>query len=391
MRSVAAALLFVASTVSAQVFDLTGYVAARNVDASGRESWIDGGFGRLEPEGFEGLAHLGVDLLPANWLELHASGTQNGLIEAHATLRREIALDDVQLRAGLFFLPTSKENKDDNWASPYTIGFSTLNAWIGQEVRPLGVDLQYRHTRDSGHVLTGGATAFRGNDTMGTLLAWRGWSAGDRLAAWDETLPLPPLGSLAETGPFWRQRNDGTTPFRADLDGHTGYAARVRYSVPQRGNVQYTFVDNGGDRALYGDEYSWGTRFHLAGAEIGNPDTIVVASEAMRGETTMGLSVPYVAAEFWSAYLLISGKRGRNRWTARYEVFGTEDQDHSAAEINEESGRAWTLSWLFDATRHLRGGIELTQVTGDRAAAGQYGFDPSTTAHSFTLEARWRF
>jgi hypothetical protein len=89
--------------------------------------------------------------------------------------------------------------------------------------------------------------------------------------------------------------------------------------------------------------------------------------------------------------VLLSEKRGRNRWTARYELFGTEDQDRSAAEDNHESGRAWTLAWMFDVTQHLRAAAEYTQVTGDRAAAQQYGFDPSTTGRSVTLEARWRF
>lgn len=400
MRSLLAlTLILAASTASAQPFDLTGYLAARGVNATGPRSWLDGGFGRLEAGGedaaFIGVAHLGVDWRPSPWLELHASGAARedhaGLVEAHATLRKEFALDELQLRAGLFFLPTSKENRGDNWSSPYTIAFSALNNWIGQETRPLGADLQYRHTIRSGHAITAGATAFRGNDTMGTLLGWRGWTVGDRLSTYGETIPLPPLRSLDADGPFWRQRDDGTQPFGSDLDGHTGYSARVRYAIPQRGNLQYTYVDNGGDRALYGDQYSWQTRFHLLGAELGNPDTVVVAAEHLTGDTYMGVATPFVAAAFQSTYVLLSAKRGRNRWTARYESFSTTEEDHSAAESNDESGRAWTLAWLVDVTEHLRAAAEFTQVSGDRSAAQQYGFEPSTTGHSTTLELRWQF
>jgi hypothetical protein len=352
----AAAVLLLAT------FDLTGYVAGRHVH-----------------DDFVGRAHIGADYHPAQWLELHASGTEHGLIEAHATVRKELGLDDVQLRAGAFFLPTSRENRDDNWASPYTIGFSSLNAWIGEEVRPRGVDLQYRHVTHGGHTLAGGATAFRGNDTMGTLLGWRGWSPGDRLTAYGETRPLPALFSLADTGPFWRQRDAGTQPFGKDLDGHTGWSARVRFD-----RFQYTYVDNGGDRALYGDQYSWQTHFHLLSAEFGNPDRFVAATEYLRGETYMGLGTPFVAADFWSTYLLLSQKVGRNRFSARYELFSTVDEDHSAAEVNDESGRAWTLAYLFDVTPRLRAGAEFAQVTGHRVAQ-------DLTHHAFTLEARWRF
>jgi len=352
----AAAVLLLAT------LDLTGYAAAR------------GG-----SEDLDAHAHLGVDYAPVQWLMLHASGTEDGLIEAHATVRKEFGLDDVQLRAGQFFLPTSRENRDDNWASPYTIGFSSINAWIGEEVRPIGVDLQYRHITSGGHTLAGGVTAFRGNDTMGTLLAWRGWPHGDRLSALGETVRLPDLDTLSRDGPFGKQRDAGTQPFGSDLDGHTGWSARLRY-----GPVQYTYVDNAGDRALYGDQYSWETRFHLIGASFGNDDRLSASAEWMLGETYMGIGDPFVEAGFSSAYLLLSQKVGRNRFSARYELFSVTEEDHSAAENNSESGRAWTLTWLCDVTQHLRAGAEFLQVAGHRSAV-------DLTEHTWTVEARWKF
>jgi hypothetical protein len=342
--------------------DLTGYVA-----------------GRAGSDGPSAHAHLGVDYAPAGWLSLHASGTEDGVIEGHATVRRERGLDDIQLRAGAFFLPTSRENRDDNWASPYTLGFSALNAWIAEEVRPIGVDLQARHITSRGHTLSGGVTAFRGNDTMGTLLAWRGWSHGDRLSAVGETVELPRLPSLADDGPFHKQRDAGTQPFGSDLDGNTGWSARLRY-----GPVQYTYVDNNGDRDLHGDQYSWATRFHLIGAELGDPDRFIVISEWMRGDTYMGLGQPFVAADFQTSYLLASWRRGRQRFSARYELFSTTDRDQSAAEVNDESGRAWTLTYLFDVTPRLRAAAEFLQVAGHRG-------DTDLTAHTWMFEGRWRF
>ncbi len=400
MRVVVASLLLFASAASAQSFKVEGYVAGRAINATGPASWLEGETGRFEATGdrddFMGVAQVGVDWEPSKFLRVHVSGTARqepgelggndaGLVEAFADLHTSFGLDDLQLRAGQFFLPSSRENIDPLWASPYTINFSALNTWIGQEVRPVGVDLQYRHTTGAGHILTGGATAFRGNDTMGTLLAWRGWSVGSRLSTWDEVLPLPPLASLEDTGAFFRQRDDGTIPFERDLDGKTGYAGRLRYSVPQRGSVQYTYVDNQGDRRLYRGEYSWKTKFHLVSAEIGNPDALVFAAELMKGRTEMGVFTPYVEADFDALYVLVSDKRGRNRWTARYEIFGTDEADFTAAERNDESLRSWTLSWLFDATQNVRLGAELTQVTGHRADTT----DPD--GRTVTLEARYKF
>jgi hypothetical protein len=408
-----ASLLLFASAATAQ-FRIDGYLAGRAINATGPASWLEGDWGRFEATGERddamAVAQIGFDWEPSKFLRIHASGTARrdpeefrgdagGLVEAFVDLHKELGLDDIQLRAGYFFLPTSRENIDPLWASPYTINYSALNTWVGQEVRPVGVDLQYRHITGLGHAITAGATAFRDNDTMGTLLAWRGWSIGSRLSTYGETLPLPPLASLRDDGPFFRQNDEGTTPFTNDLDGLIGYAGRLRYAVPQRGSIQYTYVDNRGDLRLYppasGEngsiyspkaEYSWLTKFHLIGAEFGNPDTLVLAAEYMRGSTEMGVFRPsYVEANFDALYVLVSNKRGRNRWTARYEIFGTDEADFSPGEINEEDLRSWTLSWLYDLTDHVRLGGEFTQITGQRDDA------PDPDARTVTLEARYRF
>lgn len=377
------------------LLDLNGYVAMRGVNATGPASWLERGWGRLESGGDRdalfGTAQLGLDWTPNGHFDLHVSGvgrrdalgTDAGIVEAYAEARASFALDELQFRAGQFFLPTSRENRDALWTSPYTVSFSALNSWIGEEVRPVGIDVQYRHVTSRGHAITTGATAFEGNDSMGALLAWRGWAIGNRLSTYGEVLPLPPLRSLDTSFPL--QRRDGTKPFGSDLDGRPGYSARVRYAIPQRANVLYTYVDNRGDRELHRGEYAWATKFHLLGAEVGDPDRFVVAGEYVRGSTTMGRGVAFVDADFFAAYLLVSGKSGRNRLTARYELFNTEEQDFSPAETNEENGRAWTLTWMFDVKPPLRLAAELTQVVGDRADT------PDPDARSMTIEARYRF
>lgn len=385
MRSFIVAIALIATPLSAQsTFDLQGYVAARGVDATGN---------RLEAsdkDAFFGVAQLGFDWAPSRYFDVHVSGAAHdddaGVVEAFADARAVFGNDELQIRAGQFFLPSSRENKGELWTSPYSVSFSALNTWIAQEVRPIGVDLEWRHTLGSGHTLTAAATAFRGNDSMGALLGWRGWTIGNRLSTYEDVLPLPPLDTLQTF--FADQRDDGTQPFGEDLDGNTGFAARVRYSIPQRANIQYEYVDNRADRRLHHlpdkGEYAWATDFHLISAEAGNPDSVIVAAEYMTGSTGMGFAPGFVQADFYATYLLISEKIGRTRWTARYELFGTQEQDFSPAEVNSESGRSWTFAWLYDVTPSIRVVSEYTQVSGHRG-------DVSMDGHSTTLEVRYTF
>lgn len=405
MRALALLVLTLATPAMAQ-FDYDAFLTARGVNATGPASWLEGGFGRLGAGGDRDeifvAAQAGITWTPVKWLDVHVSGVARrepdgyageagGIVEAYADLRHEWSSDEVQLRAGHFFLPTSRENKGSLWTSPYSMTFSAVNAWIGEEVRPTGVDLQWRHTTGGGQVLTAGATAFRGNDSMGTLLGWRGWALHNRLTVYDEVLPLPPIATLQTF--FAKQRDDGTKPFGSDLDGSNGYSARLRWSLPERASVQLAHVDNNGDRLLHQGEYAWATSFDLLGVEVGHPDKLIVALEYMTGRTGMGApdGPAFVDADFSAGYALISDKRGRNRFTARIDRFQTDEQDFTPAESNDESGRSWMFAWLYDLTPSLRAGVELVQVTGNRPAAQQSGFDPGTDGRTVTLELRYAF
>lgn len=398
--------LAIAASANAQTtsFTFTGIAAARENYVTGQPSWLEHGFGRLDygasgvdetrwvPTGF---LQLGGDWTPTQWLDVHASGIARhepssvaggkryGLIDAFVELHN----DQFQLRAGQFFLGTSRENVGPLWSSPYTLSFSALNTWIGEEVRPVGVDLQWKPN----FYVTAGATAFRNNDTAGALLAWRGWTIGNRLTAYDEVLPLPPLFSLP-TG-FADQRPDGTKPFGPDLDGRTGYSARLRAQIPERAMAQLTHIDNRGDRKEYRGEYAWQTRFDIIGAQLGTPSSpTTLIAEYGWGKTGMGVPPIFVNANFDAGYVLLSHVIGKERFSARYDIFATVDRDHAVgAETNTEHGRAWLLAWLHQLNPHLRAGLEFVQVTGNRIAAQESGFSPNTDAHSLIGEVRYSF
>src|SRR5258708_18836088 len=218
-------------------FQLHGFLTTREVYVKAQPSWTEGGFGRFDVGADKvgdhrsvnvDIAQVGLDWKPSSWFLLHADGLarhepsgtvgkSTGLLQAYMDLSNA----HWRLRAGEFWLPTSRENVDPLWTSRYTITFSALNSWIGQEVRPWGADLQY----SPNFYITAGATAFRGNDTMGTELAARGWTLGNRLSVYDEDIALPPPDTTVR-------------PIGRDLDGKNGYAERIRIQLPERAMLQ---------------------------------------------------------------------------------------------------------------------------------------------------------
>src|SRR5215212_8338821 len=99
-------------SASAEQFHLIGFVSGRGVNASGSESWLAGGFGRMQAGGDRNAgfatAQIGADWEPSQYFDVHVSGAarhdpwQNdaGLVEAYADARAIFGSDQIQLRAG---------------------------------------------------------------------------------------------------------------------------------------------------------------------------------------------------------------------------------------------------------------------------------------------------
>ncbi|HXT22112.1 MAG TPA: hypothetical protein VN923_15270 [Thermoanaerobaculia bacterium] len=403
--------LVIASTPAARAqtgawLDLVGRAASTNAAAS----WLDGGTGRLVAgdgeEGWQGGA-IGEAQLGADWratprlaLHLHAraraqgdaGGRPVGIVEAWAALLA-MPLEGVsqaRVRGGAFILPTSRENLEPLWTSPYTFTLSAVNTWIGEEVRPLGVLAEYEHDPGERHGFRTGFSLFGGNDTAGALLAWRGWAMGDRLSTIGEALPLPALPSLESGGPFERQDRDGTTPFGADLDGRPGWAGYTRYRYGGLARVLLTHYDNCGDRELHHGEYAWHTDFDQLGVELFPATGWTVAGEHLRGRTRMGVPSPRADADFAATYVLLSWQRESVRSTVRWDRFSTDDRDRlPAGERSDEDGHAWTAAVMWQARPELWLGVEYLDVDVERPALAGPG-SRADGGRSVTVGLRYR-
>ena len=384
-------LLFctIAASASAQSFQFNGFISAREIYVKAQPSWTQGGFGRFDVGAANAddhryvnidVAQLGLDWSPATWLLLHADGLarkeQSGTVGRHAgILQAFVDLHSerlkLRLRGGAFWLPTSRENVDPLWTSRYTITFSALNTWIGEEVRPVGADLQFSPS----FYFSLGATAFRGNDTMGTQLSNRGWAFGNRLSVYGEKIAQP----------------DGESPQLAigtDLDHKNGYSERIRVSLPERAMLQVTHLDN---RAEIGSNYDgqtpWLTKFNIVGGEIGSTSPTTAAAEWMSGSTAVGFPGGTFTMNFDTAYLLVSQKSGPDRWTARVERFTTRSRKRTTNDLSREDGHAFTIAWLRESSPHVRSGVEYVRASGNRPGAP----DPRTAGSTITVEVRYRF
>lgn len=388
---------------------LHGFGAGRVLAVESREAWISGGFGRLSEgqtaSAFEwlarGEAQLGIDWTPSAALLFRAHGTARtepgaaggaraGVTEAffqyRPQLRPGLAL---RFRGGLMFLPTSRENVDPLWQSPYTLTLSALNAWIGEEMRPLGLDMAVQLGESGGSRVELAGMAFGASDTAGVLLAWRGWAMGTRLAVVGETLPLPPLPTLAPGGAFGEQQAAGTRPVD-ELDDRLGWHVRGRWSRAGAALVQAAWTDTRGDRGLHAGQYAWATRFASVAAELELGRFRLVA-EGLAGETGMGpVDGPHVDLRIRAAYALLTWGGDGLRLTARYDHFRNDDRD-GVAEPNQESGWAVTVAALYAPRPWLRVGVEYLDLRGDRPAAAFAGTSPNAGARRGQAELRLRF
>lgn len=341
-----------------------GFALLRAAKAGGDKSWLDGGTGRFDEGGDAKLSaqlQLGVDWTPSLlWnahLHLLASEDHVGVPEAYVDLRaRE---DRVRIRAGAFFLPASRENVDALWESPYTITPSALNSWMGEEFRPIGVDLQWTAPHGG---LGAGATIYRGNDALGAVPAAFGWTWSDRWTTLGEHIPA-----------YTPDSPDLISSVSDEVDGRLGWSARARWTG-EHALVQLTHIDNRADGEQYGDLLTWATRFDIVGAEY-NTTKWTFAGEYGWGPT----AIPDFTLDLSTAYVLVSRRFTKGRATLRLATF-----DNTSVYGTDDSGTAITAAAFWEPRGPLRVGFEIISLDAERAGV-------PTQTNRVAVEVRWSF
>jgi hypothetical protein len=309
----------------------------------------------LEADSTSAQVQAGIDWSPSSVFLFHlhllartddgqSQRGHAGTPEAYAEAHFPAGASRFKLRAGAFFLPTSRENVDALWENAYAISSSALNSWFGEEFRPIGLDAAW-----SRGGATVGATVFRGNETLGALPLEPGWSLHDR---W--TL----LGQKVHTFHDLDTQQDLYASVSAENDDRLGWSARAGWSSP-RLSVLFTHIDNRSKGEVVDDLDNWKTRFEVVGFDYKWRDW-TVAGEAGWGPTEVFFPGGSSRSDIRAAYLLVSRRLRRGRATARFDAFSDD----------ETPRQALTLAAFWTPVAKLTVGIELSVGGGEQRGLG---------------------
>jgi hypothetical protein len=315
----------------------------------------------LDEDSISAQVQMAVDWRPSVFLGAHVhlsarneeDGSRRGhagVVEAYFEQNFRLAGGDrIRIMEGAFFLPTSRENVDSLWETPYTISSSALNTWMGEEFRPIGIDLSYGHRLPRASTVTAAATVYRGNDTFGAIPIDRGWAIRDRWALLGEHIPVTPTLY---------------TSVSAETDGRLGWAARGRWNNDHT-SVQFTRIDNRSDARRYGELFNWATRFNIASADTTWRGWTAIV-ETGWGSTAIQGSRGRFSFDIRSSYLLLSRKIANVRASVRADQYTA----------GAEDGHAFTAALFWEPAGKWRTGIEAITADGEKRLA---------------VEARYRF
>ncbi|HZF27965.1 MAG TPA: hypothetical protein VE907_02510 [Gammaproteobacteria bacterium] len=365
-----------------------GHVAAH----SDMGSWLDDGLGKLRYSEDDGGLNAGRVFLEyrgriaptlsttivADYVDDASAGL--GLTEAYLEWRPIPASNNQhKVRAGAFYPPLSLENTETGWHSPFSYSYSAIDTWLGEEIRPIGVEWSMRRRlgfAGSPHELRVFAAGFYGNDPAGTLLWWRGWSMHDRQSRLNDELPLTPLPIWNFQGVIVGYREQYVEPFQ-EIDHEPGAYAGIEWRYARRVLLQLARYDNRADPNAFAAGYwGWHTAFTQVGVQLSLPWELGLLAQWLDGETywiagsrpdgTLSPVAALVEDGFESKYLMLSrAVRGNHRFSVRYDDFEIARKEGLPAIVSDE-GHAWTFAYRYERSARLSAGLEWLRMESRR-------------------------
>ena len=363
---------------------LAGRLDLRLGASDGERSWVDGGFGKTRFSGAKDgwavrpqVAEAALEWKPRfNW-------EWQGVVSAEMQPRQSPKVDlgeayiqykpvphsdtHFSARAGLMYPAISLEHDAPIWSVSRTITPSAINAWVGEEVKVVGLEATVLQPI-AGQDFQATLGVFDHNDTSATLLTFRGWSLSDVKGTPFSAFKLPPLSSFMSV-----RQDDETYPIRK-LDKRLGYYGRLVWRPSGRFTFEAFHYDNLGNKTAVDDElqWSWATRFTNLGATVMIDDRTRILSQVMWGQTLMGYTKPgtgiWVDLDFKSAYILATRSYGKAAITGRLDYFQTHDNAAAAYGRNGEEGWSMTGAYRYTLNPHVEVVLEAVHVESDRPA-----------------------
>lgn len=341
---------------------LSGVVRASAVSNNAQPSFLDEGTGSFRSSNTDVL--LSQALLVAD-IDIGKNMMFHGVANAYSDGDKQLGLTQAFIeykplsaskynysgRVGFFYPRLSVENTDKGWLANHFITSSAINSWIGEELRVPGVELSIKRSARKARSpwnLRLDLGAYKGNDTTGTLLAWRGFAIHDRQTLHHERVSFAPFPSVV--GPKYFSAPNFTEPF-TEIDGRTGVYLGLQGLYLRSLDVRYFYYDNRANPLIVNDLrlYAWRTKFHsLAIRYLINKQT-ELSGHLMLGSTEMGERL--VFGEFSAAYMAISHSLGAHRLSLRLDVFDVDEDDFVVKDYNTSNGSAVTANYTYSLAK----------------------------------------
>jgi len=283
-----------------------------------------------------------------------------------------------QTKVGIFYPEISLENTAYAWASKDTLNSSSLNTWLGEEVRVLGGELKLTRLgklTNNNYDLSLSASLFTNNDPSGALLAWHGWTMSSRQTLWTEKRAFPWFPAREPGGDLAGQA-DKSDPF-LELDHKAGYHIRAEWKLHHQGALSMGYYNN---RAVpykvVEGQYGWHTRFFHFGAKWQLTKDLVLISQYLRGDTLMQSheQKDVVNNSYANGFIALTYKWGdlalnkKHKSTVRIEDFSVDDNDTTWGDNNNEEGQALTLNHSYRLSKQWFLSAEFTYIDSHRPA-----------------------
>lgn len=387
--------------------NLKGIIDLRISHADGLQSYVSGGQGKLQHSSGSDLSlgQLGL----AGSLELSDSTSIHGVVNGFADSDKDrLGFTELYLkyrtlpnangfrngmRLGVFYPAISLENHATAWSTPNTLTPSTMNSWIGEEVRATGLEYTAEWLgkfREADFDIKLNGTLFLKNDTAGAMISWHGWTQSSRQSVIGERLPLPYTPAL-DADLSGQSRN--SDPFHEE-DSRPGYMTSLEWKLHKRGLLQFGYFDsNTNPFTVTNGQYGWDTRFLFGGFQWNLSREWSLQGQIMQGDTLMQspARVDVVNNDYRSAYLSLGWRKGPHRVNTRLEEFSVTDLDNTVGDNNNEYGKAITLTYRYRMARQWFILGEYSWINSDRAARIYTGDDSQQIERQLQAAVRYYF
>jgi len=179
-----------------------------------------------------------------------------------------------------------------------------------------------------------------------------------------------------------------------ELDGRAGVYVGAEARYLDRLVLRVLRYDNRADPTeldRLSGATAWDTRFTSAGLRVEGERGWTGIVQWLGGETTTAPGGERLAWPFRAQFALLSKRLGRHTLSARYDRFEVESNSPPPdfEPYGAQSGHAWTVAWLFDASAHWRVALEWLQVVSSSYNRADGGGPPLATETQLQLAVRY--